>query len=476
MKKTILISLASFLSLIVVTNAATILITNTSDTIGTFRTNVNTSIGNLNNAISSSSNALGNIASLASTTGNLIMGSSTEWRALTVGSNGKVLTASSTATGGLSWESTLSSLGSNYVSSTAAGVGISVSSATGEVTITNTRPHVTSTAVAPLSVSGNEISLGFTGNLRNNGGYLDTVRDISTTSTVTFATVTSTNALFTNATTTNFGFTTALPNGTASIGASGNRFSKIWLDDLDTTQATIGKLNVTSLAQSPFVVGGTGTSTIRGNGATSTFGGNVDLAQATSSYYIGGSLFGSSTSLGSGVLDSVLRSLDTITTGVWNGTAVATPYINTTFSTSTINTVIGTSTISNGNFRIGSSTYGIVFNDATIQATGYKLLAGATISAPSSTVDTAVVIGRPYSTSTAIEAWCAASGANVRVNFKNDGTTFASTTCTQAGNTSSSLLIVITNKKNITLTVTATDGYDTTSTISAAAYGSQTHP
>lgn len=48
---------------------------------------------------------LATISGLASTTGNLIVGSSANgWAALGIGSNGQVLTASSTATNGVSWE------------------------------------------------------------------------------------------------------------------------------------------------------------------------------------------------------------------------------------------------------------------------------------------------------------------------------------------------------------------------------------
>src|SRR3989344_5582817 len=51
------------------------------------------------------------IEGLAKTTGNIISGSSTEWAALSVGTDGRVLTASSTAPGGLSWETAGSGAG-----------------------------------------------------------------------------------------------------------------------------------------------------------------------------------------------------------------------------------------------------------------------------------------------------------------------------------------------------------------------------
>jgi len=47
---------------------------------------------------------LNDIAALATSTGNLIVGTSTGWAALTVGTSGKVLMASSTAPNGISWE------------------------------------------------------------------------------------------------------------------------------------------------------------------------------------------------------------------------------------------------------------------------------------------------------------------------------------------------------------------------------------
>ena len=47
---------------------------------------------------------LGQIGDLASTSGNLIVGSTTVWTTLGVGTTGKVLTASSTSPGGISWE------------------------------------------------------------------------------------------------------------------------------------------------------------------------------------------------------------------------------------------------------------------------------------------------------------------------------------------------------------------------------------
>ena len=115
----------------------------------------------------------------------------------------------------------------------------------------------------------------------------------------------------------------------------------------------------------------------------------------------------------------------------------------------------------------------VIYPDTSVQISGYKPIAGASIIAPSSTINTAVVIGRPYVTSTAIEAGCQTTGSNITVNFKDDGVAFATTTATQAGNTSSSLSQVITNRKNITISVLTTSLYDSTSTLSCWVYGTQ---
>ncbi|MBU0646885.1 hypothetical protein KJ809_00475, partial [Patescibacteria group bacterium] len=64
---------------------------------------VSTDWTTFNNKQNGSTN-LTSIASIATTTGNLIIANGTGWTGLIVGANGKVLTASSTATGGISWE------------------------------------------------------------------------------------------------------------------------------------------------------------------------------------------------------------------------------------------------------------------------------------------------------------------------------------------------------------------------------------
>lgn len=54
--------------------------------------------------IKNSSSSLGSISNLATTTGNIIVGNGIAWIVKPVGTNGFCLTASSTATGGMSWE------------------------------------------------------------------------------------------------------------------------------------------------------------------------------------------------------------------------------------------------------------------------------------------------------------------------------------------------------------------------------------
>lgn len=69
-------------------------------------------IGADNSTVSSSldyitkntSSPLGKIRSIATTTGNLIVGCGTNWAAFTIGTDGKILTASSTATCGIAWQ------------------------------------------------------------------------------------------------------------------------------------------------------------------------------------------------------------------------------------------------------------------------------------------------------------------------------------------------------------------------------------
>ena len=111
----------------------------------------------------------------------------------------------------------------------------------------------------------------------------------------------------------------------------------------------------------------------------------------------------------------------------------------------------------------------VIYPDTSYQTSAYKPLAGASIYAPTSTAS--VAIGRPFTTSTAIEAWCQTTGSNIVVNFQNDGVAFATTTATQAGNTSSSLSVSITNKKNIAIGLISFSAYDATSTLSCAVYG-----
>ncbi len=70
-------------------------------------TSINSLYGTVNDLVDyvrSTTSTLGIISTLSSTTGNLIIGSSSSWIAKTVGTNGLFLTASSTAQGGIGWE------------------------------------------------------------------------------------------------------------------------------------------------------------------------------------------------------------------------------------------------------------------------------------------------------------------------------------------------------------------------------------
>lgn len=70
-------------------------------------TSINQLYGEVNNLVNfvTGTSSLGVLSGLSSTTGNLIVGSSSNWIAKTVGANNLYLMASSTAQGGLSWES-----------------------------------------------------------------------------------------------------------------------------------------------------------------------------------------------------------------------------------------------------------------------------------------------------------------------------------------------------------------------------------
>ena len=109
---------------------ATVIQTNLTDTIGTFRTNVNTSLANLNYAIVSTTTPLGTIASLSTTTGNLIVGSTaTGWNVLALGANGYCPQASSGAALGIAWAvcgGSINGVISQAYGITASGTGLSI--------------------------------------------------------------------------------------------------------------------------------------------------------------------------------------------------------------------------------------------------------------------------------------------------------------------------------------------------------------
>ena len=148
--RTILVIAVVTLASVLYSQAATIFETLETDTIGTFRTNVNQSLANLNSGLVDATSTLGDIANLATSTGNLIVGSSSVgWVALSVGANAKILTASSTAPNGISWEgvSALTNFGGiiSSISTVTAGTNITLSTTTSNLTInTTTTPVFTS--------------------------------------------------------------------------------------------------------------------------------------------------------------------------------------------------------------------------------------------------------------------------------------------------------------------------------------------
>ena len=113
----------------------------------------------------------------------------------------------------------------------------------------------------------------------------------------------------------------------------------------------------------------------------------------------------------------------------------------------------------------------VIFPDTSVISTGYKRLGGGTLIAPSSTTDINLDIGSPTTTSTIQDATCRTTGSNVVVAIKNNGTAIATTTCTTAGNTSSSLASTITNGRYISFSVISTTAYSTTSSISIKVNG-----
>jgi hypothetical protein len=96
------------------------------------------------------------------------------------------------------------------------------------------------------------------------------------------------------------------------IGSSSARINKIWANDADFTNSTIGTLTISSVAVGDLIVNN----------------GNIDIASSTKEYKIGGSSVLNSSTLGSGITISSLKQLGTITTGTWNGTAIADLYIS----------------------------------------------------------------------------------------------------------------------------------------------------
>lgn len=170
-----------------------------SDTIGTLRTTVNHIIGH----VEDSTSTIGAISNLSTTTGNIIVATGTGaggWTTLGIGSNGQVLTVTSTGNR-IVWQD---AAGSNFTS-LAAGSGILVSSATGSITVSHAL-RFTQT-FGQVHIASSSAAWTFT-----------LPQTIWATSTVQFGGVTSTNVSFTTAT----GTRLTLQNATATNITSQN--------------------------------------------------------------------------------------------------------------------------------------------------------------------------------------------------------------------------------------------------------------
>jgi len=304
----------------------------TTDTIGTFRTR-------FNQAISDSTSTLGALTRLSTTTGNLIVASSSAnggWIALAVGSNGKLLVASSTAPNGVSWETSatgITSLGG-------------LTGATQIFTVTTTASGLN------LTSAGTSHQFWIATSTDSQAGFLSSA-DWTT---------------FNNKLGATWG---------ANINAAGYNLTGI--GTLTATSVTAGTLTVSSLANSPFIVGGSATSTITGDGTLTTIGGSLQVA---SSAYLG------------------------VTSG-----NVGIGMSNPTYKFQ----VNGTSTVSAGNFYIASSSHGLFFSDGTKIKTAYRDI-GFNISNATTTVTATTTIQKMfYQAVTISQIDCSSNGANATI-------------------------------------------------------------
>jgi len=179
-------------------------------------------------------------------------------------------------------------------------------------------------------------------------------------------------------------FSTLTANGNATIGGS----TGITLTGSGAGISFSGSGNHTVGAASGALQMGavTLTGAITGNAQTITGLGTVSLA-AGNSYQINGASVLNATTLGSGVVNSSLTSLGTITTGTWNGTSIATAYGGTGATTFTSNGILYgngagavqvTAAGTNGQLLLGVTSgapaFAMLSGDATITNAGVLTL------------------------------------------------------------------------------------------------------
>lgn len=346
----------------------------------------------------SSTSPLGSIFNQATTTGNiLIASSSVGWSVLPVGANGKVLTASSTASRGVSWESAASGGFTNAATSTASGA----------FTVATTTSLLTITIPSNLGFFTNDSNFitASTTNLSASGFLQGATSNISGQSALT--SVSSTNQTLT-------GYFVGTTISSTNINASGyGTFPTLNFTNASGSNLTLSgnlqatTLNITSFANSPFIVSGTASTTIKGDGTVSTLNNILYTnASGTNESVTGYGLFptlnftnSSGTSLtaatyiqtpqanltnvsstridattggtianvsSTNITISTNSQLGTVKSGTWNGTVVATNYggTNTASSPAFGSLLVGNGTTqygilavaTNGSFLIASST------------------------------------------------------------------------------------------------------------------------
>jgi len=173
--------------------------------------------------------------------GTVLVGKTTSsYGVLATSTNGLCLTASSSATLGVAWAA-CSSGGSTFTTTTLSAAGTTLSQ-TAYIFATSSDTNIGIT----IGASGSTMTWTPT--------WIGTLADARISSAATWNAKLSTPF-------------------TGNVSAGG--FNLTGIGNLTATSATIGTLNISSLAQSPLVIGGSATTTIYGDGSTSTFGGRI---------------------------------------------------------------------------------------------------------------------------------------------------------------------------------------------------------